>query len=163
MDRQRSNQWQHSWLKRSVIGLIAILAIVFGPWGNAAWAAGSEITVYRDPACGCCKGWIAHLQTQGFQVHDIESPQMEAIKQQHGVPAELSSCHTGLIDGYAIEGHVPAEDINRLVTEHPDVAGITVPGMPVGTPGMEDGDRRDSFTVYSFGQQGVETWNHYAF
>lgn len=126
-------------------------------------AAGPEMTVYRDPACGCCKGWISHLQSQGFQVTDIETSQMDALKQQHGISEALSSCHTGLIDGYVIEGHVPVEDINRLISEHPNVDGITVPGMPIGTPGMEDGDRRDSFTVYSFRGEEVQPWNHYDF
>lgn len=172
MDRWRSNQQQHwskqnwpypHWTQTLVIGLIVILAIVFCESGNLAVAAGTEITVYRDPACGCCKGWISHLQAQGFQVNDIATSEMAAIKQQHGITEALSSCHTGLIDGYAIEGHVPAKDISRLVAEHPAIDGITVPGMPIGTPGMEDGDRHDSFTVYSFGEDGVQPWAHYAF
>lgn len=159
MGKQRLEQWLQRW----AIALIAIVAVFGCTWGNAAQAAGQEMTVYRDPSCGCCEGWISHLEAEGFQVKNIATPEVNSMKQQYGIPEEMTSCHTGIIDGYTIEGHVPSADIHRLIAEHPNVNGIAVPGMPVGTPGMEDGDRQDSFTVYSFGEEGVQTWNHYSF
>lgn len=122
------------------------------------------INVYRAPSCSCCGGWIDHLATQGFQPTSIATSNMETLKQQYGVPEGLASCHTAVIDKYVIEGHVPAEDIKRLLVERPNVAGIAVPGMPIGTPGMENGDRKDSFTVFSFDKQGkTAAFNRYTF
>ncbi|MDH5648047.1 MAG: DUF411 domain-containing protein [Gammaproteobacteria bacterium] len=114
----------------------------------------NEITVYKSPSCGCCKKWVTHLEQNGFIVtsHDVES--IVPVKQKHGVLPQLGSCHTGLIDGYVIEGHVPADDIKRLLKEKPAVAGLAVPGMPVGTPGMEQGNRKDSYQVLSFDRSG---------
>lgn len=104
------------------------------------------------------------MQAQGFQMDDRLMDDLEVIKQEHNVPSDLASCHTSIVNGYVIEGHVPAEDVKRLLEEQPDVAGIAVPGMPVGTPGMEAGDQRESFTVISFDQQGNrETFNEYSF
>lgn len=122
------------------------------------------ITVYHSPSCGCCSGWIEHMQAQGFQIDDRLMDDLEVIKQEHNVPSDLASCHTSIVNGYVIEGHVPAEDVKRLLEEQPDVAGIAVPGMPVGTPGMEAGDQRESFTVISFDQRGNrEPFNEYSF
>jgi hypothetical protein len=122
------------------------------------------ITVYHSPSCGCCSGWIEHMQAQGFQMDDRLMDDLEDIKQEHNVPSDLASCHTSIVNGYVIEGHVPAEDVKRLLEEQPNVAGIAVPGMPVGTPGMEAGDQRESFTVVSFDQQGNrETFSEYSF
>ena len=124
----------------------------------------SKMTVYRDPSCSCCGGWIAHLVEQGFQPKEIATLNMDTLKQQHGVPNDLASCHTAVIQGHVIEGHVPAEDIKRLLAQHPKVAGIAVPGMPVGTPGMENGDQREPFTVFSFDKQGnARAFNQYTF
>lgn len=120
-----------------------------------------EITVYRDPACGCCHQWATYLETEGFHVIDRVRNDMEVVKQQYGVPADLASCHTAIVEGYVIEGHVPAADIRRLVAEKPNVKGIAVPGMPVGSPGMELGDRQDAFLVVAFGPDGQTTFNRY--
>ncbi|TGN52205.1 DUF411 domain-containing protein [Paracoccus liaowanqingii] len=103
--------------------------------------------VFRSPDCGCCGAWIAHLEAHGFVVDVVMTEDMEAVKDRHGVPASLRSCHTGLIEGYVIEGHVPAADIHSLLEQHPQAGGIAVPGMPVGSPGMEMGDHRDPFDV----------------
>jgi hypothetical protein len=146
-----------------IIGLVAVSVILL-PIQSTHAASVPAIAVYRDPSCRCCGGWIDHLAEQGFQPQNIETADMERLKQQYGVPDDLTSCHTAIINGYVIEGHVPAADIQRLITERPDVVGITVPGMPVGTPGMESGDRRDSFTVFSFDQQGNQAvFNQYSF
>lgn len=96
-----------------------------------------EATVYRDPSCGCCGAWVEHLRANGFQVAVVQEPNMDAMKQEHNVPANLASCHTAIINGSVIEGHVPASDIKRFLFQESDAI---VPGMPVGSPGMEAGD-----------------------
>lgn len=114
----------------------------------------SEITVFRSPTCGCCGQWIEHMEAAGFTVKDNLTEDMTAIKEQYGVPANLASCHTTIVDGYVVEGHIPAEDVQRLLAEKPDVAGIAVPGMPIGSPGMESGDYVEPYTVFSFTESG---------
>lgn len=113
-----------------------------------------DIKVYHSPTCGCCKDWLAHLQKHGFKVTSIETPDVESIKRQHQLPPAVASCHTALIDGYIIEGHVPADDIKRLLKQRPPVRGLAVPQMPTGAPGMEDGDKKDPFVVVSFDKEG---------
>ncbi len=115
-------------------------------------AAAQEITVYKTATCGCCNAWVEHLRNAGFSVtaHDVGQDQLNNRKQAAGLPYDLASCHTAHVDGYTIEGHVPAADIRRLLEERPDAAGLTVPGMPVGSPGMEHGDRRDPYDVLIF-------------
>lgn len=110
------------------------------------------IDVHRDANCGCCKAWISHLQDNGFTVNDHVEADMVAVKQRLGVPPRLASCHTGVIDGKFVEGHVPAADILRL-RQRPDLIGAAVPGMPVGSPGMEYGDRVDAYQVIGLDQQ----------
>jgi len=112
------------------------------------------ITVYRDPNCGCCSKWIEHLIKHGFVVKDRKSDEMSEIKRGLGVPEKLESCHTGVVNGYVIEGHVPAADIHRLLKEKAKVAGLAVPGMPMGSPGME-GPRVDRYDVVSFDKTGT--------
>jgi hypothetical protein len=109
-----------------------------------------NINVYRSPDCTCCGGWIDHVKAQGFEIQDFPTPDIEAIKQRYKVPDNLVSCHTAIVNGYVIEGHVPANDIKRLLQERPNVSGLSVPQMPVGTPGMEIGNKIDPFTVFSF-------------
>ena len=119
-------------------------------------------TVYHSPDCNCCGGWIDHLKAQGFQITDFSTPDIETVKQKYNVPDNLSSCHTAIVNGYVIEGHVPANDIKRLLQEKPNVTGLSVPQMPVGTPGMEMGDRKDPFSVLSFDSKGsVAVFNEY--
>ena len=120
-----------------------------------------SITVYKSPTCGCCTKWVSHLEDHGFKVDAINRNDMNSVKSDAGIPRQLASCHTAKIGGYIIEGHVPADDIKRLLKERPDVAGLTVPGMPMGSPGME-GHRQDSYDVLTFtrtGETGV--FNHY--
>lgn len=129
---------------------------------NPAFADPSAIVVYRSPTCGCCKAWVDHLRINGFQVKDIVTQDMEAKKRELGLPAELASCHTGVVNGYVIEGHVPAEDVKQLLTLKPEIAGLAVPGMPAGSPGMEMGGRQDPFNVIAFDKDGnTSTFNHY--
>ncbi|TWI58567.1 hypothetical protein IQ22_00273 [Pseudomonas duriflava] len=117
------------------------------------------IDVYRDPNCGCCTKWLEHLRQNGFDVRDHEETDMSAVKSRLGVPPRLASCHTGVIDGQFVEGHVPANDILKM-RRRPDLLGVATPGMPVGSPGMEVGDRKDAYDVIGLtrtGQEGVIT------
>lgn len=119
-------------------------------------------TVYHSPDCNCCGGWIDHLKTQGFQITDFSTPDIERVKQKYNVPDNLSSCHTAIVNGYVIEGHVPANDIKRLLQEKLSIAGLSVPQMPVGTPGMEIGNQKDPFTVFAFDDNNsVAVFNKY--
>ncbi|MGB3612404.1 MAG: DUF411 domain-containing protein [Elainellaceae cyanobacterium] len=121
---------------------------------SAEQAANYELTVFRSPTCGCCGKWIEHMEAAGFRVKDEITEDMTAVKQQYGVPANLASCHTTLVGGYVVEGHIPVTDVQRLLTEKPDIAGIAVPGMPIGSPGMESGDYVEPYTVFSFSEDG---------
>jgi len=115
----------------------------------------AEMTMYKDPNCGCCGAWATHLQNKGFTVTQKLSNDMDQVKATHGVPAELASCHTAIIDGYIIEGHVPAADIKRLLKERPPIAGLTAPGMPMRSPGMQaEGLPPQGYDVLSFDKQG---------
>jgi hypothetical protein len=121
-------------------------------------AATSTIEVFRSESCGCCGLWVEHMQEAGFTLKETITEEMDAVKQQHGVADELASCHTAIADDYVIEGHIPAEDVQRLLTEKPDVTGIAVPGMPIGSPGMEIGDEREPYAVLSFKGETIETF-----
>ncbi|MFW9260209.1 DUF411 domain-containing protein [Nostoc sp. CALU 546] len=125
-------------------------------------SAALNATVYHSPDCNCCGGWIDHLKAQGFKITDFSTPNIETVKQKYNVPDNLSSCHTAIVNGYVIEGHVPADDIKRLLQEKPNIAGLSVPQMPVGTPGMEMGNRKDPFSVFSFDRKdSVAVFNKY--
>ena len=152
-----SFQQSKRYLKLFAVWLVAIGAVILLTTSASAEAAENalEIAVYRDPSCGCCGAWIEYLTAQGFQPKNIPISDIDTFKQEHGVPNDLGSCHTAVLNGYVIEGHVPAAEIKRLLAERPDdVVGITVPGMPTGTPGMESGNVRDPYNVFSFDQQG---------
>jgi hypothetical protein len=113
----------------------------------------TKVTVYKDPSCGCCKSWIAHLLKNGYTVDAKDTPAMAEVKRTLGVPAPLTACHTAVVNGYLIEGHVPAADIAKLLKQKPKVAGLAVPGMPMGSPGME-GARPQHYQVLSFDKNG---------
>ena len=120
-------------------------APVSGTGATAAPALVAE--VWKSPYCGCCKLWVQHLEANGFTVATHDVPDTTAMRKQLGMPVEYGSCHSARIAGYAIEGHVPADDIKRLLTEKPDAIGLSVPGMPIGSPGMEQGSQRDKYDV----------------
>lgn len=111
------------------------------------------VLVYKTPTCGCCNGWIDHLREEGFTVDARDVTDIMAVKRDGGVPPTMSSCHTAIVDGYVVEGHVPADQLKRLLAERPQVAGIAVPGMPVGSPGMEGAGARP-YQVLSFDHRG---------
>ena len=130
---------------------VAVLATVL--IAVPVWA--TEVTVYKSPTCGCCKKWVEHLEQNGFEVKAYDVRDVVSYKLRMGVPAALGSCHTALVDGYVIEGHVSADDIKKLLTQRPAISGLAVPGMPVGSPGMEQGNRRDRYDVLSFTEDGA--------
>ncbi len=133
--------------------LSALLVAFLAGCERSAQADAIEITVYKSPTCGCCNGWIDHLKAAGFSVsaHDVRD--MDRVKSERGVPAKLGSCHTAEVAGYVVEGHVPPADIHRLLNEKPAVAGLAVPGMPIGSPGME-GPNPERYEVLQFDKDG---------
>jgi hypothetical protein len=121
-----------------------------------------KVTVTKDPSCGCCSGWVDHLKQAGFAVTVIETAEIGGVKIRLGVPTALASCHTAEVGGYVIEGHVPASSIRRLLADKPQAAGLAVPGMPVGSPGMEvEGMAPDTYEVILFGPSGQGTFARY--
>ena len=116
-------------------------------------ARATDVVVYKSPTCGCCKEWVKHLEKNGFSVEVHDRLDMNPIKTELGVPVQLQSCHTAKVGHYVIEGHVPADDIKRLISEKPDVSGLSAPGMPMGSPGME-GPRTEPYDVLTFQRGG---------
>ena len=113
------------------------------------------VEVYKSPTCGCCSKWVDHLRSHGFQVRVTDTETIDQLKTKHGVPRQVRSCHTALVGGYVVEGHVPAADVQRLLKERPSIAGIGVPGMPIGSPGMEvAGVKPQVFDVIAFAKDG---------
>ncbi len=137
--------------RRSVLGGLAGLPVLSTPL--LAQTSGMPfVAVSKDTSCGCCGAWVDHLEAAGFPVSVMETPDIEAVKQRLGVPAELASCHTAEVAGYVIEGHVPASALRRLLSERPAATGLAVPGMPVGSPGMQvPGVVPESYDVVLFG------------
>lgn len=133
--------------RRTVLALTAALAAGFAPELRAQTRP--AIKVWKDPNCGCCTGWVEHLNRNGFTTTVIEAADMKTIKMQRRVPADLTSCHTAEVAGYTIEGHVPARAIMRLLAERHDALGLAVPGMPIGSPGMEGG-KPEAYDVILF-------------
>lgn len=118
--------------------------------------AGVPMVVYKDPNCGCCAKWVELMKGAGFEVSARDTPNMDAIKARYRVGRAQASCHTAVVGGYVVEGHVPAEDIKRMLKEKPAVLGIAAPGMPVGSPGME-GSPKDAYNVVTFDAAGKTT------
>lgn len=138
--------------------LLPILFFGASVWGlpaAAQHAEGPAITVYSSPTCGCCSKWVDHLEANGFDVTRESMTSVREKKQELGVPRSLISCHTAVVEGYIIEGHVPADLIRRLLKEKPDVAGLAVPRMPIGSPGME-GPNPEPYDVIAFKKDGTQ-------
>jgi len=138
-----------------LIGGTALLAAP--PLRALAQGAGPAIHVLKDPDCGCWSAWIAHLEEDGFAVstEPRAGAQLARYKIDHGIPKEMASCHTAQVEGYMIEGHVPAADIRRLLDERPDVVGLAVPGMPFGSPGMGPDSAREAYDVFLILRDGA--------
>ena len=144
-----ATRWSRRQLLLSSLAGLALPAI-------AARPAGPLVQVWKSPTCGCCEDWMAHLKAHGFrtQVHDVGNTTMRA---RLGIAAEFGSCHTAIVDGYALEGHVPASEVLRLLKERPPAIGLAVPGMPVGSPGMDGpvyNGRKDPYDVVLIGKNG---------
>jgi hypothetical protein len=137
---------------RMISTLGAILFLLGGEVGHGQ--SGRAVTMYKQVGCGCCSMWADHLRKAGFKVSSMELPDMDRVKAAYGVPRPVQTCHTALIDGYAVEGHVPLDAIEKLLKERPKIAGIGVAGMPLGSPGMESGSRKDSYDVLAFDRDG---------
>lgn len=140
-----------------------VKAVLLGALGVhlAAGAAGPVVEVYKSEYCGCCTEWVKHLEANGFTVkaHNVANP--SDYRQKFGIPEALGSCHTGVVQGYALEGHVPAAEIKRLLAEKPKARGLAVPAMPMGSPGME-GPRKDPYDVLLVDGEGrYSTYKHY--
>lgn len=133
-------------------------------WEQGITDAQHEIIVYRSETCGCCKGWIAHLKDHNFKVKDIRVTTVDPYKKNLGVPHEAASCHTAVVDGVVIEGHVPAQDIKRLLADKGDTRLLTVPAMPSGTPGMDmPGAPKQDFKVFAISESNnVSIYNQYS-
>jgi len=137
-------------LKTLLVRIAAVSVLAAAP---LAYAAGPVINVYKTKTCGCCSAWVDHLKSNGFKViaHDVQDP--GTIRAKFGIAEKYGSCHTGVINGYAIEGHVPADSIKKLLKEKPKASGLAAPGMPMGSPGME-GHRKDAYDVLLVDKKG---------
>lgn len=141
---------------------IGMCTVVFAAVGIVAVAQQKPVTsrtpivVYKTATCGCCTLWVEHMRQNGFapEVHDVSSAQVRAVSQSAGLSDEGASCHTAKVGPYIVEGHVPASDVQRMLKEKPAIAGIAVPGMPMGSPGMEQGGRKEQYDVISFTKAG---------
>jgi hypothetical protein len=145
----------HRFVRRSFLGLIAVATL--GGLARPAFSAEPVIKVHKDPNCGCCSSWVQHLRDAGFMVEVDDAADLPSVRRRLGVPPDLAACHTAEVSGYILEGHVPAMAVNRLLTERPKALGLAVPGMPVGSPGMEGG-HPEPYTVVLFGPAGRTTF-----
>ncbi|MDP1584103.1 MAG: DUF411 domain-containing protein [Bradyrhizobium sp.] len=136
--------------RRNLLRLAATALVVPA---SSAFGRSAGILVHKDPNCGCCTGWVRHLEAAGFVVRVEETADLEAVRSRLGVPADLAACHTAELDGYIIEGHVPAPALRKLLEQRPRAVGLAVPGMPVGSPGMEGGTP-EKYDVVLFGAAG---------
>lgn len=139
--------------------LSGILALALGVVAAAqAQKPAPTMEVFKSPTCGCCSKWVEHVEQAGFtvKVTDLSDQALDSLKQKHGIPRTAQSCHTGLVGGYVVEGHVPVSEVQRMLKERPAVAGIAVGGMPIGSPGMEvPGQRPQTYNVVTFDKQGT--------
>jgi len=144
-------------LRQCLVWIIATLMVASGcPAAAMAASAGQEVVVFRSAYCECCEAWESHMAEAGFVVQDHVADDMDVVKDAMGVPAGSTSCHTARVDGYVVEGHVPAASIKRLLRDRPEIKGLAAPGMPMGSPGMEvDGMAADPFSVFSIAGNGA--------
>ncbi|MDQ3418434.1 MAG: DUF411 domain-containing protein [Acidobacteriota bacterium] len=143
--------------KRSLAMVITAACLGAVPLAQTKPSAGPALSVFKTPTCGCCSKWVDHMKQAGFEVTVTDMPKasLDNVKTKHNVPAAVHSCHTAIVEGYAIEGHVPATEVKRLLKEKQKVTGIAVPGMPIGSPGMESpGITAHPYDVLSFDAQG---------
>lgn len=141
--------------RRQLLVELSALAVAQSVLAKAVAAqASTPIEVYKNPSCGCCRGWVRHMEANGFTAKVTDTNDVDAIKRQHHVDAKLQSCHTSLVGGYVVEGHVPASDVRRLLKDKPKIVGLTIPGMPQSAPGM-DGKPFQPYEVLAFDARGT--------
>lgn len=147
--------------RRHVLGVLSSSAAAVVMPALAAKAL-PRIEVFKSPTCGCCGAWVDHLKAAGFPVKVVEVDDTSVTRRRYGLPDKFASCHTGIVNGYVVEGHVPAVEVKRLLALKPRAVGLAVPGMPVGSPGMESGDRKDPYDVFLIDKNGRATvFTHY--
>ena len=134
-------------MKKTILFLALITSSVFA-------MEGKTMTVYKSPSCGCCTKWIDIMKSEGFKVNSIETNEVNTIKQKAGLQAGQTSCHTAFVDGYVVEGHVNYSAIKKMLEEKPNIIGITVPGMPIGSPGMEQGNTKQAYNILYVNKDG---------
>jgi hypothetical protein len=134
-------------MKKTILFLALITSSVFA-------MEGKTMTVYKSPSCGCCIKWVDIMKSKGFEVKTIETNEVNTIKQKAGLQAGQTSCHTAFVDGYVIEGHVDYSAIKKMLVEKPNILGITVPGMPIGSPGMEQGNTKQAYNILYVNKDG---------
>jgi hypothetical protein len=138
--------------------IVAFAVALAGGVAAQSQKAAPTMEVFKSPTCGCCSKWVEHVEEGGFtvKVNDVSDAALDALKQKHGIPRTAQSCHTGLVDGYVVEGHVPVAEVHRMLKERPAITGIAVGGMPIGSPGMEvPGQRPQTYNVITFDKQGA--------
>jgi hypothetical protein len=139
----------------AVAGLTTVGLASLGVAAAQQKPAGPLVEVFKSPTCGCCANWVDHMRASGFTVRTTDVKDLSQIKASRGIPGPVQSCHTSLVGGYVVEGHVPAADVHRLLKEKPAIAGIAVGGMPVGSPGMEfEGLKAQAYDVMAFDKSG---------
>lgn len=140
----------------AVVGVLAIAGAALVVAQQKPVSSRTPIVVYKTATCGCCSLWVEHMRQNGFQpeVHDVSAAQVRAVSRSAGLADDGASCHTTKVGNYIVEGHVPASDVKRLLKEKPAIAGIAAPGMPLGSPGMEQGGRKEAYDVISFTKAG---------
>jgi hypothetical protein len=137
----------------ALVSGFAVFAVAAGAQSSRAGLP--KATVYKSPSCGCCSKWVDHMKNAGFDVTAINVDDVDKVKREHGIPAGMDSCHTALIGNYVVEGHVPADVVQRMLREKPAIAGLAAPGMPPGSPGMEvPGYKAPPYSVMSFDKAG---------
>jgi hypothetical protein len=134
-------------MKKTILSLMLITSSIFA-------MEGKTMTVYKSPSCGCCSEWIDIMKSKGFKVDVIETNEVNNIKQKAGLQAGQTSCHTAFVDGYVVEGHVDYSAVKKMLVEKPNILGITVPGMPIGSPGMEQGNTKQAYNILYVNKDG---------
>lgn len=134
-------------MKKTILSLMLITSSIFA-------MEGKTMTVYKSPSCGCCSEWIDIMKSKGFKVDVIETNEVNNIKQKVGLQAGQTSCHTAFVDGYVVEGHVDYSAVKKMLVEKPNILGITVPGMPIGSPGMEQGNTKQAYNILYVNKDG---------
>lgn len=142
---------RRNWLVALMLPLVIAGVLALRP--NAAETL-ATVDVYKTPTCGCCQKWIALLEQAGYAARVHNQDDVTDVKVRHGIPSSLRSCHTAVVDGFVFEGHVPLDLLRQVLSERPPIAGLIVPGMPVGSPGMEAPGRKDSYDVLALGRDG---------